>query len=69
MVMNNSTYNQLTTNLELLFITNDSFNEWDSIFFDAVVANAILYRVLHQSHVITISGKSYRLKNHFPSSD
>ena len=32
-------------------------------FYDAVVANAILDRILHHSHVITIAGNSYRLKD------
>ncbi len=37
--------------------------QWDKIFFDAVVANAILDRILHHAHIITITGKSYRLKD------
>ena len=44
--------------------TNINFSDWDSVFYDAVVANAILDRVLHHAHVITISGRSYRLKDH-----
>jgi DNA replication protein DnaC len=47
-----------------ILTTNMNFNEWDSVFYDAVVANAILDRVLHHAHVISISGKSYRLKDH-----
>jgi len=46
-----------------IFTTNISFDQWDKVFFDAVVANAILDRILHHSHVITITGKSYRLKD------
>ena len=38
-----------------ILTTNMNFNEWDGIFYDAVVANAIMDRVLHHSHVITIS--------------
>ena len=41
-----------------------NFNEWDGVFYDAVVANAIMDRILHHAHVIPISGKSYRLKDH-----
>lgn len=52
-----------------ILTTNMNFNEWDGIFYDAVVANAILDRVLHHSHVITISGKSYRLKNHIKQTE
>ena len=33
------------------------------------MANAILDRVLHHAHVVTITGKSYRLKDHMKKSD
>lgn len=49
--------------------TNMNFNEWDGIFYDAVVANAIMDRVFHHVHVIPISGKSYRLKDHLRQTD
>lgn len=52
-----------------ILTTNMNFNEWDGIFYDAVVANAIMDRVLHHSHVIPISGKSYRLKDHLKQTD
>jgi DNA replication protein DnaC len=52
-----------------ILTTNMNFNEWDGIFYDAVVANAILDRVLHHSHVIAISGKSYRLKDHIKQTE
>ena len=52
-----------------ILTTNMNFNEWDGIFFDAVVANAIMDRVLHHAHVIPISGKSYRLKNHLKQTE
>ena len=32
------------------------------MFGDAVVATAILDRLLHHSHVLTITGESYRLR-------
>lgn len=44
--------------------TNMNFNEWDGVFYDAVVANAVMDRVLHHAHVVLISEKSYRLKDH-----
>lgn len=47
-----------------ILTTNINFNDWDSIFCDAVVANAILDRVLHHSHVISITGQSYRIKDY-----
>lgn len=52
-----------------ILTTNMNFNEWDSIFYDAVVANAIMDRVLHHSHVVTITGRSYRLKDHIQPKD
>jgi hypothetical protein len=36
--------------------------EWDEIFGDQVVAAAILDRLMHHSHVVTIRGDSYRLR-------
>ena len=46
----------------LLRTTNRPVSEWDRIFGDEVTASAILDRVLHHSIVITIRGKSYRLR-------
>ena len=39
-----------------------SVGEWGSVFGDPVVATAILDWLLHHSHVITIRGDSYRLR-------
>ena len=36
--------------------------EWGTVFADPVVATAILDRLLHHSHVLTIRGDSYRLR-------
>ncbi|WP_396280135.1 ATP-binding protein [Histidinibacterium aquaticum] len=46
----------------LLVTSNRAIGEWGSVFGDAVVATAILDRLLHHSHVITIRGESYRLR-------
>jgi DNA replication protein DnaC len=46
----------------LLITSNRSVGEWGTVFGDAVVATAILDRLLHHSHVLTIRGDSYRLK-------
>jgi DNA replication protein DnaC len=46
----------------LLITSNRSVIEWGSVFGDPVVATAILDRLLHHSHVITIRGDSYRLR-------
>jgi DNA replication protein DnaC len=45
-----------------LITSNRSVGEWGSVFGDAVVATAILDRLLHHSHVLTIRGDSYRLR-------
>ena len=47
-----------------IITTNINFGEWDDIFGDPIIANAILDRILHHAKVISISGKSYRLKDH-----
>jgi DNA replication protein DnaC len=44
----------------LLITSNRSVGEWGTVFSDPVVA--ILDRLLHHSHVITIRGDSYRLR-------
>ena len=46
----------------LLITSNRSVGEWGTVFGDAVVATAILDRLLHHSHVVTIRGDSYRLR-------
>ena len=46
----------------MLVTSNLTTSEWGSIFGDPVVATAILDRLLHHSHVLTIRGDSYRLK-------
>ena len=46
----------------LLVTSNRAVGEWGTVFGDPVVATAILDRLLHHSHVITIRGDSYRLR-------
>ena len=43
--------------------TNKPLSRWGEIFGDPVIANAILDRLLHHSHVINIVGRSYRTKD------
>lgn len=47
-----------------ILTTNINFNSWDDIFYEPVIANAILDRILHHAHVVNITGKSYRLKDY-----
>ena len=49
--------------------TNISFKEWDSVFQDTKLANAILDRVLHHATVVNIVGPSYRIKGHLEKDD
>ena len=46
----------------LLLTSNRSVGEWGTVFGDPVVATAILDRLLHHSHVVTIRGDSFRLR-------
>jgi DNA replication protein DnaC len=46
----------------MLITSNRTVSEWGEVFGDPVVATAILDRLLHHSHVMTIRGDSYRLK-------
>ncbi|MCT4596606.1 MAG: IS21-like element helper ATPase IstB [Vallitalea sp.] len=45
-----------------IITTNKSFSKWGEVFGDSTIANAILDRLLHHSHVIKITGNSYRTK-------
>lgn len=46
-----------------IITTNQPFSKWGEVFSDITLANAILDRLLHHSHVIKIIGPSYRTKN------
>ncbi len=46
----------------IILTSNKSFAEWGEVLGDAVIAAAILDRLLHHSHVLSIRGESYRLK-------
>jgi DNA replication protein DnaC len=47
----------------IIITTNRNFEEWGNVFGDAVLASAIIDRIIHHSHVIRITGNSYRIKN------
>lgn len=46
-----------------IITTNKNLSKWTDIFCDPIIANAILDRLLHHSHVINIVGPSYRTKD------
>ena len=43
--------------------TNINFSQWDEIFGDVLIADAIIDRLLDHATVVSIKGKSYRLQN------
>lgn len=47
----------------LIITTNLPFNRWDEVFTSEVAATAVLDRLLHHCHVISITGNSFRVKN------
>ncbi len=55
----NKRYEHTTT----IITTNKTFGNWAEVFGDPILANAILDRLLHHSHVFVINGKSYRTKD------
>lgn len=46
----------------IILTSNKSFAEWGELFGDAVLASALLDRLLHHSHIVNIRGQSYRLR-------
>lgn len=47
----------------VIITTNLDFNSWNSVFYDEKLTAAIIDRLIHHSHLLIFSGKSYRLKN------
>jgi hypothetical protein len=47
----------------LILTSNKSFTEWNEILGDEGIAAAILDRLLRHSHVLSIRGQSYRLRD------
>jgi DNA replication protein DnaC len=46
----------------MILTSNQRFGDWGEIFGDAIIATALLDRLLHHSLTINIKGESYRLK-------
>lgn len=44
--------------------SNKGFDEWGQVFGDDVMAAALIDRLLHHCHVVTIRGNSYRVRHH-----
>ncbi|MFI3327327.1 MAG: IS21-like element helper ATPase IstB [Clostridia bacterium] len=52
-----------------IITTNINFSQWDEIFGEPIIANAIIDRLLHHANVVTIKGRSFRLQNIFNQDD
>jgi DNA replication protein DnaC len=48
----------------MILTSNRGFAEWGEVFGDAVVATALLDRLLHHAVVVQVEGASYRLRQH-----
>ncbi|WP_350354085.1 ATP-binding protein [Thermoanaerobacterium sp. RBIITD] len=46
----------------VIITSNKVFEEWAKIFYDLVLATAILDRFVHHCHFVVIKSKSYRMK-------
>ena len=46
----------------LIITSNKTFDEWGNIFWDSILASAILDRIVHHSHLVLIKGESYRMR-------
>lgn len=46
----------------VIITSNKSFESWAEVFPDAVIASAVLDRLVHHAHLVPIVGESYRMK-------
>jgi hypothetical protein len=44
--------------------SNKGFEQWGDIFGDDVMAAALIDRLVHHCHLVTIRGNSYRMRQH-----
>jgi DNA replication protein DnaC len=44
--------------------SNKGFEEWGAVFGDEVMAAALIDRLVHHCHIVTIRGNSYRMRQH-----
>jgi hypothetical protein len=44
--------------------SNKGFEEWGDVFGDDVMAAALIDRLVHHCHLVTIRGNSYRMRHH-----
>jgi len=48
----------------IIITSNKSFEEWGEVFWDPVLATAIIDRIIHHCRIIVIKGESYRMQNY-----
>jgi DNA replication protein DnaC len=46
----------------IIVTSNRGFEAWGEILGDAMVAAALIDRLIHHAHMVTLNGKSYRLR-------
>lgn len=47
-----------------ILTSNKSFEEWGEVFGDDVMAGALIDRLVHHCHIVSIRGNSYRMRHH-----
>lgn len=47
----------------IIITSNKSFESWAEVFPDAVIASAVLDRLVHHAHLVPIVGESFRMKD------
>lgn len=47
----------------IILTTNQPLSKWGEVFGDYTLANAIIDRLVHHSHIVKITGQSYRIKD------
>ena len=57
------------TTKSTIVTTNMPFSRWGEVFSDNTLASAVLDRLLHFSHIIRITGNSYRIKDKIVETD
>lgn len=48
----------------VIVTSNKGFESWAEVFPDAVIASAVLDRLVHHAHLVPIVGDSFRMKDH-----
>lgn len=46
----------------IVITTNLQFSQWNNVFSDPILTEAVIDRLIHHSHLILFNGESYRYK-------